>query len=244
MSANAPGTAARTLEWVQNNIGAGARKVRRWDAKAGFAPGTAWCGIFLGNAMRAQGLPVPSGYAAAVNWSGYGAAVKSLREARPGDILVYGSTHVAMYLGNGRQIQGNNSNGTVGVSAAGSSIGLGPVTAIRRPPYKGRSRAMTPAEKRKFEVLAEHENLGSGFGDVVPGGHTIEKAAGDAAGAAAGLSGEIISALFGEIHADALMLNIALIGGGAFLTYYGAALMLGIKKPVAAPIAAAALAPK
>ncbi len=40
------------------------------------------------------------------------------------------------------------------------------------------------------------------------------------------------------------MLNIALVGGGAFLVYYGAALMLGIKKPVAGPAELAALAPK
>ena len=43
-------------------------------------------------------------------------------------------------------------------------------------------------------------------------------------------------------HAEALMLNIALIGGGAFLVYYGAALMLGVKKPVATPAKAAAVA--
>jgi hypothetical protein len=55
-----------------------------------------------------------------------------------------------------------------------------------------------------------------------------------------GVAGEVLSGIFGEIHPEALMLNIALVGGGAFLVYYGAALMLGVRKPVASPAKAAA----
>ncbi|MDX6609035.1 MAG: hypothetical protein QOF85_960 [Solirubrobacterales bacterium] len=76
--------------------------------------------------------------------------------------------------------------------------------------------------------LAESENLGEGVGDIVPG---------------ADLPGEILSGILGDIHPEALMLNIALLGGGAFLVYHGAALMLGIKKPVATPAKLAAMAP-
>lgn len=61
------------------------------------------------------------------------------------------------------------------------------------------------------------------------------------AGAIGGVGGELLSDLFGAIHPEALMLNIALVGGGAFLVYYGAALMLGVRKPVAAPAKAAAV---
>ncbi len=57
------------------------------------------------------------------------------------------------------------------------------------------------------------------------------QAVGEAESASAGLAGQIVSGLLGEIHAEALMLNIALLGGGAFLVYYGAALMLGVKAP-------------
>jgi hypothetical protein len=230
------------------NIGAGTKKVAKWDAKAGFAAGTAWCGIFLGAVMRAVGLQPPSGYAAAHNWSTYGTAVNR-KELQPGDIIVYGYNHVAMYIGGGRQIQGNNSNGTVGTSGIGSGLGLGPITAMRRPPYQhgGRSTGlgfpgMSPAERKKFEEIAEHENLGSGFADVVPGVHTIENAAGDAAEAMA----EGLANLFAS-HAEAFMLNLGLVGGGAFLVYYGAALMLGVKQPVKPFVnaaAAVAVAPK
>lgn len=77
--------------------------------------------------------------------------------------------------------------------------------------------SLTPGEKRKAEQIAENEGLNSGLGDVVPGPSEIADAA--------------ISAIFGDIHPEALMLNIGLIGGGAFLVYYGAALMLGVKTP-------------
>jgi hypothetical protein len=53
------------------------------------------------------------------------------------------------------------------------------------------------------------------------------------------LTGEIIKALQ---NPETLMLNVALVGGGAFLIYYGAALMLGVKKPVATPAKMAAIA--
>jgi hypothetical protein len=123
------------VEWAQRNIGAGVAKVDRWDAGAGFPSGTAWCGIFLGSGLKAMGLKPPSGYAAASSWASYGTPV-SEKDLRPGDIIDYGSTHVAMYIGGGKQIQGNDGNGTVGVSGIGPSLGLGPITAIRRPPYK------------------------------------------------------------------------------------------------------------
>jgi len=224
------GTAARTIEWAMNNLGAGLGKVRRWDSKAGFAYGTAWCGIFLANAMRAQGLPVPKGFAAATNWSTYGASVKSLREAQPGDILVYGTNHVAMYLGNGRQIQGNNSNGTVGTSGVGANLGLGPITAIRRPPYKGSTGAGS-------NILGDalHGALGA-----IPEGPAAFAAAEAAANAIGdhvpsldNIAGEVLSGLAGDLakSAEPLMLNIGLIAGGAFLVYYGASLIAGIQGP-------------
>ena len=77
----------------------------------------------------------------------------------------------------------------------------------------------------------------------IPGVEQAEQAgtAGeDAASAVANLP-EHLAEMFAS-HAEALMLNIALIGGGAFLVYYGAALMLGVKKPVATPAKAAAVA--
>jgi hypothetical protein len=87
---------------------------------------------------------------------------------------------------------------------------------LKEPGASFNTHFKSPAERKKFEQLAENENLKSGLGAVVPG---------------ASLADELLSGLLGDIHAEALMLNIGLIGGGAFLVYYGAALMLGVKKP-------------
>jgi hypothetical protein len=45
------------------------------------------------------------------------------------------------------------------------------------------------------------------------------------------LPGKVLEGIVGDVakSAESLMLNIGLIGGGAFLVYYGAALMLGVK---------------
>jgi hypothetical protein len=79
-----------------------------------------------------------------------------------------------------------------------------------------------PAEQKRVERLAEHEGLKSGIGDVIPG------------------PSDILSELFGGFHPEAFMLNVALIGGGAFLAYYGVAMLFGIKRPVATPLKAVA----
>lgn len=86
-------------------------------------------------------------------------------------------------------------------------------------PHGGFSGNFSPGEEAKAHKQAGEEGLGEG---VIPG------------------PGGLLAGLFGDIHPEALMLNIGLIGGGAFLAYYGAALMLGVKRPVAAPAQAAA----
>lgn len=69
----------------------------------------------------------------------------------------------------------------------------------------------------------------------------IEGTAGEAAG---GIASAVEKDLLGGLakHAEPLMLNIALVGGGAFLVYYGAALLLGVKSP--GPVKTAAVAAK
>lgn len=54
--------------------------------------------------------------------------------------------------------------------------------------------------------------------------------AGQAAGSVAEAVANGLGSLFAS-HAEALMLNIGLVGGGAFLVYYGTALMMGVKSP-------------
>lgn len=220
------GTAQRAVEWTENNISAGARRIARWDKAAGFPKGTQWCGIFLGAAMRSQGLTPPSGYPAAVNWSTYGTAVKR-NEIEPGDIIVYGEHHVAMYVGSGKQIQGNDANGTVGTSGIGSSLGLGPITAIRRPPYKSQKSQEGKKDKEEW----------SSFGPLGTAEEVLtypsRKIAGFLEDEAGSLASEVVSGIVGDVakSAEPLMLNIGLVGGGAFLIYYGISLMAGSNEP-------------
>lgn len=60
-----------------------------------------------------------------------------------------------------------------------------------------------------------------------------KKAANAATSAAGGVAGEVISGIAGDLasHAEAFMLNVVLILGGAYLVYYGAGLMLGARSP-------------
>jgi hypothetical protein len=84
-----------------------------------------------------------------------------------------------------------------------------------------------PAGGRKeLRKLAGEENLGEGF---FPNGQELVSTVG----------GEVISALenlLGE-KAVPILLNIALVGGGAFLVYFGIARMVGVAQPVRTPAA-------
>jgi hypothetical protein len=72
------------------------------------------------------------------------------------------------------------------------------------------------AEEERIKKIGEEENLGEG---VFP-------SPGDVASEVANGLGSLFAS-----HAEALMLNIGLVGGGAFLVYYGTALMMGVKSP-------------
>jgi hypothetical protein len=150
-------------------------------------------------------------------------------EIQPGDVIVYGYQHVALYTGNNEMISGNWS-GTVGSSQLESSVAGTPITAIRRPPYKGAfeksliAQGKSPAEARKAK---ESEGLKSSLGDVVPSpGEAVSTVAGEV------LSG--LENLLGE-KAVPILLNIGLVGGGAFLAYFGVARMVGVDHPVQTP---------
>jgi hypothetical protein len=67
--------------------------------------------------------------------------------------------------------------------------------------------------------------------------------AGAAAGGAASALAEGLFSLFGD-HAEAFALNLALLGGGAFLIYYGTTKVLGVQHPVGSPAKLAAAAAK
>jgi murein DD-endopeptidase MepM/ murein hydrolase activator NlpD len=100
---------------------------------------------------------------------------------------------------------------------------------------------ITPADERRAQELAKEEGGKIGIGGVYGvGGLKQAEEVAEGEKSPGNIANEVISTPLGDIHPAALMLNIGLIGGGAFLVYYGAALMLGVKRPVAGPAEKAA----
>jgi TP901 family phage tail tape measure protein len=118
------GSPSDAVAWAMHHLGSG----DQWGY-----PGE-WCGAFIAADMRAQNLPVPSGYASAASWANYGSPL-GRNNVQAGAILDYGSAHVAMAVSSDKQIQGNDINGQVGTSGIGGIIGGSALTAVRWPPY-------------------------------------------------------------------------------------------------------------
>jgi hypothetical protein len=100
---------------------------------------------------------------------------------------------------------------------------------------KSRKPSSASSGHSSFGPLGTAEELIEG--EIGPPGFIGEGAlkGAETGAAAVDLTGEIIKTLQ---NPETLMLNVALVGGGAFLVYYGAALLLGVKKPVASPVKA------
>jgi len=94
----------------------------------------------------------------------------------------------------------------------------------------------TPAEAKKISEEQSHEEGFSSF--HLPG----EKFAEEHDPIPAIASGvDLTKAVVGALEdPESLLLNIGLLGGGAFLVYLGAAKVLGVRRPVAAPATALA----
>lgn len=141
--AAASGAASSILSWAKSKLGTSgdSEVVAHWDRLAGAAPGIPWCSAFVNAAMAQAGLKGPSDAAYSgswLNWSG-GTNLHStnITDAKPGDLLIYNfgdtsmDSHVAIYLGGGKQIQGNDSNNSVGTSGVLSGL-----VGIVEPHYK------------------------------------------------------------------------------------------------------------
>jgi hypothetical protein len=228
--------------WAKAVLGSreGGTRQRRWAAASGISPSDPWCAAFVAYGLKRLGVDPPSEAAYTgswLSWSG-GEKVDGLDSAQPGDLIVIdwgdgGRTdHIGVYAGNHRMIAGNNSNNSVGVSA----VPDGNVVGIVRP--------------KKFGG----DSGGSFFGDLYkdalglstsPVTNTFESAkdiiSGPVGAAASDVAGEVISQLADllGVNAAAILLNIGLVGGGAFLAYYGIARAVGVDKPVVTPLKAA-----
>ncbi len=83
-----------------------------------------------------------------------------------------------------------------------------------------------------------------GVADILAGGGGDTGKA--ARGAIGGVAGEVIEGLVSllGVKAAPILLNIGLVGGGAFLAYYGVAHAVGVDHPVGTPVRSAATAVK
>jgi hypothetical protein len=99
---------------------------------------------------------------------------------------------------------------------------------------------VTPAAKFLEENVPGFKAAADAYNSLVT--EPVEGLAGDAAGffghKASGVADEVISGILGDLakSAEPLMVNIGLLFGGAFLIYYGTALVFGIKAPVKVPL--------
>lgn len=148
------GTASGAIEWAKSVVGVsgGSGAVARWDAAIGNSPGIPWCSAFVSAILRHAGiknLPADAAYSGAwLNWSG-GTKLpinsKTINEA--GNLLIFdwgdgGQTdHVAMSVGGGQQIQGNDENDSVGLSSISSTASN--IVGVIKPKYPHKAPTLT-----------------------------------------------------------------------------------------------------
>lgn len=112
----------RVVKWVKDQVGVAewSAKHRAWAADLGYSPSLPWCSIFVGYALKHVGgfankLPANPAYSGSwLTWP-EGHRV-SYANAQPGDLLIFDwgdggiTDHVAMFVGNGQKVGGNENN--------------------------------------------------------------------------------------------------------------------------------------
>lgn len=136
-SAGADGMVA----WAKSQLGTkeGSRKQKWYASRMGVPASVPWCSVFVGVGLKHFGASLPANPAYSGSWIGWKGGKKvSKSQIRPGDLIIYDwgdggiTDHVALYVGGGKRIGGNQSNA---VTQAGAS--LGQAVAIVRPRYNG-----------------------------------------------------------------------------------------------------------
>lgn len=131
------------VDWAKALLGTqeGSRLQVKWANRIGISPAEPWCSEFIAAGLARRGLPAPSNPAYSgtwLEWKGGRNIGTDLRQAKPGDIVVFGpagaTSHVGLYVGGGRMISGNWSNE---VAEANVSEDSNPVVGIVRPLYHG-----------------------------------------------------------------------------------------------------------
>lgn len=115
--------ANRFIRWAESQQGVkeGSAQQAAYAKAAGVSAAAAWCASFIAYGLKRLGIRPPQSPAAVSSWAGWSGGTNvgtDLSRARPGDLLRFGSEHIALYLGGGRMISGNWSN-EVGVAQVG-----------------------------------------------------------------------------------------------------------------------------
>lgn len=238
--------AGKFLKWASSvrNTREGSVRQRRWNAAAGVSALAPWCSTFIAYGLKLVGITPPADPAYSgswLSWEGGEQVDGGYKDAKPGDLLIFdwgdgGRTdHVAAYLGGGRMIAGNNSNNTVGIS----SVPEGNIVGVVRPKKFG------DVNKGFLDTLITGDPLTliGTSGDAVK--DTIKGALGDAADAAIPSAADVGEWLIDQlgINASAIVLNVGLVGGGAFLMYYGLSKAAGVSAPAGRVLGAIAGGP-
>ena len=129
-SQNAASTAAAV---AAANVPSSAKGTTMVNAALSHMGQAMWCTDLVTAALAAVGVSFSGSPAAYANIPG-GVQVGSLSAAQPGDVLVYGNSHVAIYMGNGRAVHGGwGGYPNVGTGPAlGTSAGA-PTAIVRIP---------------------------------------------------------------------------------------------------------------
>jgi hypothetical protein len=242
--------AGKFLKLATSMVGVreGSGREAKWAAAAGISATTAWCSAFISYFLQKVGVHPPSNPAYSGAWLDWSEGRKlpgGYSEVKPGDLLIFDwgdggiTDHVAAYIGGGRMVQGNDHNNKVSIA----SVPTGNIVGVVRPKKfegGGTDYGGGPVGFAKEFVLGDPlEALDIGSGDdlkkkILGVGESVIPTAEDIVSALVKMLG---------VNAAAILLNVALVGGGGFLVYYGISKAAGVSAPVGRAFSAAAGGP-
>lgn len=131
------------LSWAEGQVGVteGSNRQVEYARELGYSASLPWCAIFLAYGLKRLNIPLPANPAYSGAWLSWPAGSQvSQGDLEPGDFVIYDwgdggrTNHVALYIGGGQTIGGNESN-MVRKQSARLSFAVG----FARPPYSDAS---------------------------------------------------------------------------------------------------------
>jgi cell wall-associated NlpC family hydrolase len=134
----------KAVAWAKKQVGVTEQppgsnrgpKIDQWELRAAGYTGYPWCGAFVHEALLQAGVDLPSGVVytpTILAWArNRQHGLRIVNSPKPGDLVLMrfpgGNRdpvhHVALYVGNGRTIEGNTSSGNAGSQDNGGGVFL------------------------------------------------------------------------------------------------------------------------